>query len=168
MSRTLAIALVGTATLLGGGAAWAQAGATCSVGIPAINFGSYDTLAPVAALPVTGLVSVECALAPAGRPQRVDYQIRLGKGASGTYTPRRMRRAGATADTLEYNLYLESLGAIWGDGTNGTAVAGGTVMVTPGRPTRSRDHRLLGQIPPRQPVAAGAYQDTIIVTVTFN
>jgi spore coat protein U-like protein len=42
------------------------------------------------------------------------------------------------------------------------------VVVNPGRPVRSRDHTLLGQIPPRQTVSPGTYQDTIFVTVTFN
>jgi spore coat protein U-like protein len=161
----VAAALLGAAA----GAAWAQAGSvSCALIAPPIAFGAYDTLAPSPAPPVSGVVVLECTRLGGVGAQRVDYRIAAGKGGAPTYFPRQLRRAGTPPETLDYNLFLESLGAVWGDGTAGTVTATGRMVVNPGQPTRSREHRVLGQIPARQAVSAGTYQDSVVVTVSFD
>lgn len=49
--------------------------------------------------------------------------------------------------------------AIWGDGTQGTALVGGS--------GQTASFTIYGRIPPRQPVATGVYGDVVAVTLLF-
>lgn len=83
------------------------------------------------------------------------HSISLGTG-SGTYSQRVMR---GPITNLNYNLYTNSTRTVvWGDGGGGTATVSGTGSAT---------HDIYGKIPARQTVRAGAYSDTILVTITY-
>ena len=68
-----------------------------------------------------------------------------------------------TGASLNYNLYTDSTyTSIWGDGTTGTTVSGvgsnGSTGIT---------KTIYGSIPEGQDVPAGAYTDSITITITF-
>jgi spore coat protein U-like protein len=137
----------------------------CGVSAIGVVFGPYDTLA---AAPTygTGRVDVACTLF---NPPPVDvaYTIALSPGASGSYAARTMFAGGFA---LQYNLYVAAPPSIsiWGNGSGTTQVVAGAVNLRPppGR-TTVVSHTVYGTIPARQDVAAGAYVDTIVVTLTF-
>ena len=56
---------------------------------------------------------------------------------------------------------------IRGDGTGGSQTGGATLSLTPGNPTQTSTSTIYGRIPASQDVAAGAYADTIVVTITY-
>ena len=155
--------IAGTLTWFFAGNALAAA---CNLSISNLNFGAYvgtqiSTNSP-ARFTCTNVT-------PALLPERVDYDIRLSTGA-GTYAQRRMDRLSLPADTLFYNLYLNFLPGVlnttvWGDGSGGTVTWTGRLVLTNGQPSRSDAAILVGAVPGGLFPAAGAYQDTIVVTV---
>lgn len=52
--------------------------------------------------------------------------------------------------------------SVWGDGSGGTATVSGALAL-PG----AIDHTVYGRLPARQNVGAGAYTDTLTVTLNF-
>ena len=142
MKRALAIAAV----LL---AAPAARAASCTVGATGVAFGAYDSLGATA-LDSSGTVSWSCDTSSS-------VSIALGRGSSSTYLPRRLASGPSLAD---YNLYLDaSCSTIWGDGTEGTSTwtGSGTAGNIP----------IFGRVAPRQPLAAGSYTDTVVITIVF-
>lgn len=138
---------------------------SCGVSAVGVAFSSYDTVA-VAPTYGTGRVDVACTLIkPPGTD--VAYTIALSPGASGSYAGRTMLAAGSV---LQYNLYVAAPPSIsvWGNGAGTTQAVAGVVSFRPppGR-TTTVSHTVYGTIPARQDVAAGAYVDTIVVTLTF-
>lgn len=130
----------------------------CVVTASGIAFGAYD---PLASTPATssGTVTVDCVLTVA---LSGSYDIALGKGGSGSYTPRRMTSGGAQ---LDYNLYTSpALTQIWGDGTGSTATVGRSFAALL---LVSQTTTIYAQIPAGQNVASGVYGDTILVTITY-
>jgi len=136
----------------------APAHAACTVSTVGVAFGAYNPQS-AAAVDSTGTVNVTCTIfdpAP---------EVELGTGNSGTFSPRRMSNG---ISNLNYNLYTAATRTIvWGDGSGSTqsvTLSGGTVTLFFWR-TYSRT--IYGRIPGSQNVTAGAYNDTIIVTVNF-
>jgi spore coat protein U-like protein len=73
------------------------------------------------------------------------------------------------ADTLPYNLYLNTLPpvlntSVWGDGTGTTVRWTGSHNLTNGQPTRTDTATLVGAIPAGSYPSAGNYQDTVVAT----
>jgi spore coat protein U-like protein len=129
-------------------AAAPAAAATCDVTPQGVAFGSYDPLAP-AAFDGVGNVSVRCDSA-------VPFTLSLDPGG-GSYADRRMS---GPAGTLHYNLYVDaSRTIVWGDGSGGTTTMSGS------GPTA--EVPIYGRMPSRQNAGAGAYADTIVVTITY-
>lgn len=132
-----------------GFAAAPAAAATCTVNPQSVNFGGYDTLS-VSALDSVGAIRVVCDGLAA-------FTVGLGNGGSSA-----QRRLTAGANSLNYNLYSDSTRLLlWADGAGSaqagqTGLAGGTVNLN-----------VYGRIPARQNVPAGAYADSVTVTVTF-
>jgi spore coat protein U-like protein len=125
--------------------------ASCSMGVSSVSFGNYNPLS-LTSQDVTGTVTFTCnvfALVP---------RLSLNRGASPTFNPRTM--IGPSSAVLNYNLYLDATHLlIWGDGTSGTSqfVAVGLAgSVT-----------YFGSIPARQNARAGAYNDSLTVTIIF-
>lgn len=132
---------------------------SCTVTALPVVFGSYSPLS-VSATDSTGNINVTCT---AVLSIAVGYTISLSAGVSGAYAPRQMA---AGAARLNYNLYTGSArSTIWGDGGSGTATVSDSYAL--GLLLVSRDYPVYGRIPAQQNVPAGAYADTITVTVTY-
>ncbi|MGE0829873.1 MAG: spore coat U domain-containing protein [Hyphomonadaceae bacterium] len=126
--------------------------ASCDVSANDLAFGSYD---PVSATPLDGAttVSVTCTN---GTPY--DISLNQGVGAGATVAARRMTHSG---DTLIYSLYSNSNhSSVWGQTDNVDrveATGSGAAQV----------HDVYGRVPINQTSPAGAYTDTITVTVNY-
>jgi spore coat protein U-like protein len=134
----------------------AHAAMNCSiVRTSGVAFGSYDANR-TNPLDSDGLIAFRCTSVGAADM----LTIQLGRGDSNSFLPRKMRLGNGR---LEYNLYLDaSRTIVWGDGTMGTAVY--AVHPPDGQPVSVP---IFGRVPPRQNVRAGAYGDSIIVTVLY-
>lgn len=132
---------------------------TCTVTALPVAFGGYN---PLSLTPTdsTGDVAVICSgiLSIA-----VNYTISLSAGGAGSYAPRKMAFGAAR---LNYNLYTNSSRTtVWGDGS------GGTVKVSDGYALAllsvTRHYTVYARLPATQNVVAGAYTDTLTVTVNY-
>lgn len=131
---------------------------SCSVTTTGVSFGSYDPLSQVDN-GSTGTIRVVCTLilSLAG-----SFTIDLSTGASGSYAQRSLKKG---ASTLAYNLFADSAySQVWGNGTGGSTQVSqsfSALLIV------DRTLTVYGRIPAGQNVSAGAYADTIIVTVTY-
>ena len=146
---TIALALARSTTV----AAQLLPPPSCTLGMASVAFGTYNPLSATA-LDTSGTLSFSCNLT-APLPT-----IALSTGASSTFTPRTMIRAGG-GGALQYNLYLDALHlVVWGDGADLTTsrfIAAGLL----GQVT------FYGSVPARQSVPAGSYSDTLVATIYF-
>jgi len=134
----------------------AHAAACAVVGIGPVAFGAYDPFA-IRAADSAGDVAFRCTGVAAD--DRLRIELDFGRSASGA-----QRRLRSFAGTLDYQLYLDSARTqVWGDG------AGGTNTWTSGALSDGVDVHVpvYGRIRAGQNVPAGAYADTITVTVEF-
>lgn len=132
---------------------------TCTVTALPVVFGSYS---PLTASPTdsTGNINVTCT---AVLSIAANYTISLSTGLAGSYAPRTM---GFGSARLPYNLYTSAArSSIWGDGASGTSTL--SDGYTLGLLLVSRNYTVYGRIPANQNVVAGAYADTITVTVVY-
>ena len=125
------------------------------VSVSGVNFGGYDVFS-TAPTESVGFVAYRCTAVAAADT----LAIELSRGRSHTYLPRAMKYRN---QQLEYNLYTDAARTVvWGDGTRGTTrylvrpAEGATVSVP-----------IYARIPARQNVRAGAYDDTILLTVQY-
>lgn len=149
--------------------AWTAADAAgavdCAVSTSGVAFGVYDATLGTPN-DATGPLTVTCAHVSGGAT-RVSYALALSTGSSGSYA-QRLLRAGAA--TLNYNLFDSATRTrVWGNGTGGTGLVGGTLVVGPGTGNNNRQvsHPVYGRIPAQQDAATGTYSDSILVTLTF-
>ena len=127
--------------------------AACSVNSTPVAFGTYS-LFYVAPTDTAGTLRVSCDTATLG------YTLLLSPGGAGSYSPRKLTGG---AYTLAYNLYADALRSlVWGDGSGGTTTVSGAFAL-PG----AIDHTVYGRVPAQQNVGAGAYADTLTVTLNF-
>lgn len=127
--------------------------AACSVAPTSVAFGVYSPF-NVAPTDTAGTLRVSCDTATVG------YTLLLSPGGAGSYLPRRLDGG---VYTLAYNLYTDALRTIvWGDGSGGTTTLSGAFAL-PG----AIDHTVYGRMPAQQNVGAGAYTDTLTVTLNF-
>lgn len=143
-----------------------DASVRCRVNATPLNFGKYNEYRPRNA---NGTVSLTCRRVGRGpkiESRLVSYQVSLSRGHSHSYYQRHMREISGK-HTLRYNIYLDSgRRIVWGDGSQGTGVASGTVRVLRLKPTRERV-RMYGRMPARQNAWAGMYMDVVRVNVNF-
>ena len=132
----------------------APAAAGCSASTAAVAFGNYNPQS-AGTTTGTGTISVTCDSSGSG-----SVTLSLSTGGAANYASRRMTSG---ANILNYNLYTTvSLSApVFGDGSGSTATvnfqgANKTTVTT-----------VYGRIPAGQNVRAGAYTNTIIVSVSF-
>lgn len=124
---------------------------SCNVTVKPVNFGTYAPLS-ASARDITGTVTLTCSSHAGGAVVSLNAGMRGG----GSFTTRAMSNG---MSRLSYQLYADAARSrIWGDGTGGsvTMAAGQSSPVT-----------IYGRIPARQPVSAGAYGDTVLVTILF-
>lgn len=165
MLKRFAIMALGAVLILGFSAGRAHALCllcTCSVSSSGLNFLTYDPLS-ASNLNVSGNVRVTCSVGGLVG-LLVAYDIMLSPGGSGTYKQRQLSRG---ASKLNYNLYTTAArSTIWGDGSASTATVSDAWLVTLGAAT-SQDYTVFGQIPMLQNVVAGAYTDSMVVTIIY-
>jgi spore coat protein U-like protein len=162
-SRASRCVLVFLATML----ASPQASAvSCSIGVPALNFGNYDVFSSSALQSATTL-TLGCAKVP-GDPSgslTVSFTIAISTGSSATYAQRTLANG---ANALRYNLYTDSARTlVWGDGSGGSQLVSDNLGLSNGNPQRTRNYTVYGRIPALQDVAVGSYADTLLVTVNY-
>lgn len=125
----------------------------CTVSALPLAFGNYDPTSATAT-DGTSTISVLCTLSQA-------YTVRLSQGVNGTaVSARKLIRTSGT-DLLGYALYRDSSRTLnWGitDATD-TLAATGTGL--------AQTHTVYGRVPAGAAVAAGAYTDTVTVTVNY-
>lgn len=149
------------ALLVGGSLAHAV---DCTFYTSGVAFGVYDgTLA--APTDSTGNASLRCSHVGGGAV-KTSYAISLSAGVSGSFVQRHLR---AGNSVLGYNLFTDATRTqVWGDGSGGSAIVAGTLLVNPGNYVINEAvHPIYGRIPARQSADSGAYADQILVTVTF-
>ena len=127
---------------------------SCAItSVTGVAFGAYDVFA---ASPVVAAGSVTYVCTGVQATDRISIEIALAPDGTAA---RAMLSAG---HALLYQLYLDAARTIvWGTGAAGTSVYGpaappnGAATAVP----------IYGRIPARQDVAAGAYADSIVVTL---
>lgn len=135
-------------------------GCTCVVSSSAAPFGNYSSLSG-SAVDTTANVQVVCSVLVVGL--NVSYTIASSTGNAGSYTPRQMT---FSSYALPYNLYTDAAYTqIWGNGTSGTNIISDSYVLA--LLSQTRNYTIYGRIPAGQNVAPGAYNDTIVVTLTF-
>lgn len=124
---------------------------SCNVTVIPVNFGTY---VPVAASPrdSTGTVTLTCASHTGGAV----ISLNAGTKGGGGFTSRGMSNG---LSRLSYQLYADAAHSrIWGDSTGGSV----TVALA-----QSGSATIYGRIPAKQPVSAGTYTDTVLITFLF-
>jgi len=130
----------------------------CTVSTTPVSFGSYNILS-TAPLDTAGTITLYCNN-PDKKPMPVE--VTISSGRSGSFNPRQMQLAGG-ADRMNYYLFIDpSRTRIWGDLTSGYPYFHGSIVKT--------DPLILtiyGRVPARQNLRAGAYSDSLVVTVMW-
>ena len=128
--------------------------ANCTISTTALAFGSVNTISG-SDVDATGGLSIRCTNGTAW-----SAAAGVGSGSGASYANRRMTSG---ANLLNYNIYTTAARTIvWGNGTAGTApIAGtGTGLI--------QAVTVYGRVGSGQTsVPAGAYADTVAVTVTY-
>ena len=141
----------------------AIAAVSCTASATGPAFGTYSPLS-VSPLAANANVTVNCTLLSGGATT-VNATLSLSAGASGSFATRTML-SGATR--LNYNLYQSAAYAqVWGDGTGGSFTGMASLRLTPANRTQAVTKVAYGRIPALQDIGAGAYLDTIVVTVAY-
>jgi spore coat protein U-like protein len=123
---------------------------TCFVTANPLNFGPYTGLQ----LDGTSTIQATCST---GTPYTLG--LNQGTGSGATVTSRKMTAGGV--EFLNYSLFQDSTRSLnWGD-TIGTDTVASTGTGS------AQSFTVFGRIPASQFVAAGDYEDTITVTLTF-
>jgi spore coat protein U-like protein len=133
--------------------------AACTVSATGLPFGAYNP-ANASATDAVGTVTVNCTVLVA---LNMSWTVTMSKGASSTYSPRFLANGAAH---LSYNIYTTTARAtVWGDGSGGTGFISDSQFLVIG--TTVSHYTMYGRIPALQDVNAGAYSDSIVVTVTY-
>ena len=154
MKRFVAL---GVAAAIAASSVRAEALTSCGlVSITGVAFGAYDVFAP-SPVDSMGSITLSCTGVLASDTITVD----LSRGSSASFLPRHMQNG---PYVLDYNLYLDAARTqVWGDGTSGSSHSG------PFQPADGTNTTLnvYGRIPALQNAQAGAYGDTIVVTINY-
>ena len=136
----------------------------CTFFTSGVAFGVYDG-ALATPTDSTGNATLRCTHTGGGAV-KTSYTIALSRGASGSFVQRRLR---AGKSVLNYNLFTDAgRTRIWGDGSAGSAIVAGTLLVNPGNFVINEvSHPIYGRIPAQQSTDSGIYADQILVTLTF-
>lgn len=122
-------------------------------------FGPYSP-ASFAPLDATGNIGVSCD-GIAG--QSISYTLAFNAGSSGSFVSRKMIYG---PYALNYNLYLNAAHTtVWGDGNVGTGILSDSYAPIAG--SNVRNYTVYGRISGGQSVPPGAYNDTLVVTLTY-
>ncbi len=123
----------------------------CIIATTDLAFGSYPAVAAGPTVLATSTIQVTCQLGDT-------YTIGLDDGVNRAGSQRRMARTAAPVNYLNYNVFKDAARTVpWGDngGTRVDGIGSGGVQ----------SYTVFGQLPGAQVVPAGAYVDTVTVTV---
>ena len=128
--------------------------ANCTVSTTALAFGNVDTISG-SNFDNTGSLSIRCTNGTAW-----SATAGVGSGPLAGYANRKMT---AGANVLNYNIYTTAARTVvWGDGSSSTSPIGGTGT------GNAQSVTVYGRVGSGQTsVPAGAYTDTVAVTVTY-
>jgi spore coat protein U-like protein len=126
-----------------------------------LAFGNYDPAVANATsdLPGNGTLQITCTNGANPKIWMDQGTTPDIAGGSGIETPHRQMTSGTTSTKLAYQLYQQDHTTVWG-GDDATGVpwpTDGTTMTV----------SVYGVIPHGQPVAAGAYTDTVTITLHY-
>lgn len=150
----------GGATSVSSGSTWtATVSANANVSATTLNFGSTSALS--SNVDSTATISVQAT-------NTTPYSIGLGNGLNASGAQRRVRR-GATSNFINYGLYLDAARSqAWSTTTAAGSCSGGANTCVLGTGTgASQPTTVYGRVPPQSVPAAGTFNDTVVVTVTF-
>jgi len=158
VNRLLLVALL----ILLPAVARAQAQATCSFSsTPGASFGAYDDSSAVDTDTSTS-VTVNCARN--GGPANISMTLQIGPSAGSGLIASRALRFGA--NSLNYNLYRDAARSlVWGQ-TAGVDTQTIAINGIPNNGFKSGSFVIYGRIAARQNVPAGAYSDSVQITVS--
>ena len=132
----------------------------CTVTVSTVSFGFYrpsDTVPDDS----TGTATVFCQSGA-----KATYTLKMSVGSIPT---KGSRTLSAGADTLNYDIYLDSARTQkWGDGTNGTVFVRDTMNIPNDRTGRTFTYPIYGRVPPGQQKNLGSYLDSITATLNYN
>jgi spore coat protein U-like protein len=132
----------------------------CILNSTNIAFGNYDPTA-AAALAATGTVTAKCTKGDV-------VSVALGQGsnpATGSTAAVPARQMANGTNMLPYHIYIAGTGTTeWGTGTVGTNEPAAQTSAAVATPLTFTTY---GSLPAGADVAAGAYSDSVIATVTF-
>lgn len=149
----------------------AQAAGSCGVSVSALGFGPYASPGG-AQVDSSASVLVSCTPEYLLLACKSSYTLSLSLGNHASANQRRMATTGSTGTGyLGYGLFSDSQRQQpWGDGGASGAQVGGSVTTSllalvclPG----NRSHTVYGRLPASQNVPAGAYTDSVVLTVTY-
>lgn len=127
---------------------------TCSVTAAALSFGGAIPNPINSDVDAQSNITATCSSGAA-------YTIALNAG-NGTGATFASRKLSSGPNTLDYTLYTDpSRTVVWGDGTGGSSVFNGSGSGA------AQAIPVYGRIPSPQTVPTGAYNDLIVVTLTF-
>jgi spore coat protein U-like protein len=140
--------------------AWAQS-TSCSSSGMAVDLGTYVSYQSTH-LDSAATMTVTCSRT--GGPGNVTVTVGLGPSStSGGIATRRLR---GPVDVLAYNLYRDTSRALaWGDTIGGNAVT--QTFFVKNNTSQTFTFTVFGRIHALQDIAAGFYQDSLVMTVTF-
>jgi spore coat protein U-like protein len=141
----------------------ASVASNCTISTVAVAFGAYDPIVTNAATALNGNGSITIACTKSSVPA---LTLDLGATPAGS-----VRQMASGAERLPYELYQPptnvagtacgALSTVWG-------TTGSNVLTTVAAPSKAaRTYNVCGSIPGGADVAAGAYADTVVATVTF-
>lgn len=133
--------------------------ATCTVASTGAAFGNY---ASNSGTPLDTAANIQVACI-ALVTETASYNILLGAGNASIYSSQAMSNG---SSQLHYNLYTDAgHTSIWGDSSAGTNIVSDSYTL--GVLLVARNYPVYGRIPINQNVSAGAYTDTVNVTVNY-
>jgi spore coat protein U-like protein len=140
--------------------AWAQV-TTCTSSGMSVNLGTYTSY-QAAHLDSAATMTVTCSRT--GGPGNVT--VTVGLGASSTSGAIAVRQLRGPVDRLGYNLYRDTSRAlVWGDTIGSNAVT--QSFFVKNNTSQTFTFTVFARIEALQDIAAGAYQDSLLMTVTF-
>jgi spore coat protein U-like protein len=123
----------------------------CIIATTNLAFGTYPAIAVGPTVLATSTIQITCELGDT-------YTIGLNDGVSRAGGQRRMARTSTPVNYLNYNVFQDAARTLpWGDNGGSRVSAVGT--------GGAQSYTVFGQLPGAQVVPAGAYVDTVTVTV---
>ena len=137
--------------------------ATCTGSNVSISLGTYEAYQS-GHLDSSASVVVNCTRD--GGPANISVMIALGPSLNSGSIATRQLRTGGGPDVLEYNFYRDAgRSQVWGNNPGVNTVS--ITQFIPNKSTLAFTFTIFGRINALQDVRAGAYNDSLVMTVDF-